>query len=206
VGHYYIHIALKKVGEAIMARWTEEQKTKALTIAKATSITEAARETKIPRGTIGRWMAEIKQNETTETKRNSKKIEQLQEAAIEKAVEEAGDYIADRLKSLAGNLYSLAEKAAQKVDIAISDPDELPKGKTGEVHDRDGAAWLRSLVGVLSQAIDKAQLLSGKPTVRPEVIDKHEYDITQRIITERPELIDEIFAQNQRQGVANRSR
>lgn len=189
-----------------MARWTEEQKTKALTIAKATSITEAARETKIPRGTIGRWMAETKQSETIETKRNSKKIEQLQEAAIEKAVEEAGDYIADRLKSLAGNLYSLAEKATQKVDIAISDPDELPKGKTGEMHDRDGAAWLRSLVGVLSQAIDKAQLLSGKPTVRPEVIDKHEYDITQRIITERPELIDEIFAQNQRQGVANRSR
>lgn len=65
-------------------------------------------------------MKQLKRNETL------KKIEQLQEAAIEKAVEEAGDYIADRLKSLAGNLYSLAEKAAQKVDIAISDPDELP--------------------------------------------------------------------------------
>lgn len=192
-----------------MAKWSEEQKIQALTIAKATSITEAAQKTKIPRGTIGRWMAETKQNkknETAETKRNSKKIEQLQEAAIEKAVEEAGDYIAERLKSLASNLYSLAEKAVEKVDIAISDPDELPEGKTGEMHDRDGAAWLRSLVGVLSQAIDKAQLLSGKPTVRPEVIDKHEYDITQRIITERPELIDEIFTQVQRQSVADRSR
>ena len=44
--------------------------------------------------------------------------------------------------------------AVGKVDVAISD------GKRGATHDRDGAAWVRALVGVMAQAIDKAQLLN----------------------------------------------
>lgn len=142
--------------------------------------------------TIGRWLSEEKRNGTAEQpeqNRTGKKLEQLQQAAIERAIQEAGDYIADRLKGLADRLYKLAEKAVGKVDVAISDPYELPKGKTGEQHDRDGAAWVRALVGVMSQAIDKAQLLSGKPTARPEVVDRHEYEITQRIISD-PEALD----------------
>lgn len=188
-----------------MPKWTEEQKAKALAIAEAISISEASKQTGIPAGTIKRWRSEMNRTEPSEPNRTPKKLEALQEAAIEKAVEEAGEYIVERLKNLADNLYSLAEKAVNKVNIAISDPEELPRGKKAEIHDRDGAAWVRALIGVMSQSIDKAQLLSGKPTVRPEVIDRHEYDITQRIITERPELIDEIFTQDQRQSLANRS-
>lgn len=188
-----------------MPKWTEEQKAKALTIAEAISITEAAKQTGIPAGTIKRWRSEMNRTEPSEPSRTPKKLEYLQQAAVERAVEEASEYIADRLKGLADSLYKLAEKAVKKVDTAISDPEELPKGKRAEPHDRDGAAWVRALIGVMSQSIDKAQLLSGKPTARPEVIDRHEYDITQRIITERPELIDEIFTEDQRQGLADRS-
>lgn len=177
-----------------MPKWSEEQKAKALTIAEAISISEAARQTGIPAGTIKRWRSEMNRTEPSEPNRTPKKLEELQKVAVEKAVEEAGEYIAERLKGLADALYSLAEKAIKKVDIAISDAEELPKGKKAEPHNCNGATWVRALVGVMSQSIDKAQLLSGKPTVRPEVIDRHEYDITQRIIAEQPELIDRIFA------------
>lgn len=186
-------------------KWTEEQKQKALAIAEAVSLTEAARVTGIPRGTIGRWRHEAKHKgtETGETKR-SKKLEVLRHRVVEQAVAEAGEYIAERLKGLADDLYSLAQKATDKVNIAISDPEELPPGKQGEPHDRDGAAWVRALVGVMAQAIDKAQLLSGKPTIRPEVSNRYEYEITQRIIAERPELLDAIFAEDKRPGLEDR--
>lgn len=187
-----------------MPKWSEGQKAKALTIAETISISEAARQTGIPAGTIKRWRSEMNRTELDEPNRTPKKLETLQKAAVEKAVEEAGEYIVERLKGLADSLYSLAEKAVNKADIAISDAEELPKGKKAEPHDRDGAAWVRALIGVMSQSIDKAQLLSGKPTARPEVIDRHEYDITERIITERPDLLDEIFT-DQRQSLEDRS-
>lgn len=151
-----------------MPKWTEEQKAKALAIAEAISISEASKQTGIPAGTIKRWRSEMNRTEPSEPNRTPKKLECLQQAAVERAVEEASEYIADRLKGLADSLYRLAEKAVRKVNIAISDPEELPKGKKAEPHDRDGAAWVRSLVGVMGQAIDKAQLLSGKPTSRLE--------------------------------------
>lgn len=195
---------------------------KALTIAAAAGIAEAARVTGVPAGTIKRWRVETGQagqtnrtvrrtpNEPNRTKRTnrtdrpSQKLRELQAAAIEQAVEEAGEHIAERLKSLADELYSTAETAVRKVQIAIRDPDEAKAagdGKVGEPHDRDGAAWLRSLVGVMAQAIDKAQLLSGKPTARPEVIDRREIHITEEIIARQPDLLETIFAQDQRPGL-----
>lgn len=112
---------------------------------------------------------------------------EVQQARVEGAVE-VQRAAADRLASMATRLYQLADKAIGKVDAAVND-----RQQGGEPHDRDGAAWLRSLVGVMAQSIDKAQLLSGKPTARPEVTERYEIDITQRIISERPELIEQIF-------------
>ncbi|MDI6872134.1 MAG: hypothetical protein QME79_12480 [Bacillota bacterium] len=158
-------------------------KAKALAIAEATTIREASLQTGVPEGTIKRWRFEnrTEPREPNRTNRTPKKMEPVAAAAVEKAVEEAGEYIAERLKRLADDLYGLAEKAARKIDVAISDADELPKGKAAESHDRDGAAWLRSLVGVLSQAVEKAQLLSGKPTGRIEgattVTRREEYHV-----------------------------
>ncbi len=189
-----------------MAKYADALKAKALVIADTATVREASEQTGIPEGTIKRWRFEnrTERGEPNRTNRTPKNLEPMLDEAMQQATAEAGDYIAQRLKGLADRFYTLAEKALGKVDVAISDGDEVPTGKSPETHDRDGAAWLRSLVGVLAQSIDKAQLLSGKPTVRPEVVERYEYDVTQRIISERPELLDAIFAPAEQSGVADR--
>jgi len=174
-----------------MTKWTEEQKQKALAIAEATTVREASEQTGIPAGTIKRWRKEERANRTSEPNQanHANRTKEEREEAVQEALAEAKEYIVDRYKALADQLYRLAAKATSKVDIAISDPDEVPKGKKAEFHDRDGAAWVRALVGVMAQSINKAQLLSGKPTARPEVSNKHEYEITQRIIAD-PEAVE----------------
>ncbi|MGE5572951.1 MAG: hypothetical protein ACM3ZU_08045 [Bacteroidota bacterium] len=195
-----------------MAHYDESLKAQAIATAQAAGAAEASRATGIPAGTIRCWLHRLQRNGATEggrcnvaTQRETEKLRALQETVVERAVEEASSYIADRLKGLADRLYALADKAVGKVDVAISDQTELPKGKQGESHDRDGAAWVRALVGVMAQSIDKAQLLSGKPTARPEVMNRHEYEITERIITERPELLDAVF-EDSRRGLEDRGR
>lgn len=160
--------------------WTQEQKAKALTIAAAISITEAARETGIPSGTIKRWRSEANRTERGEPNRTPKKLERLAEQAAQEAIAEAKDYIVDRLKSLADELYGLAEDGVKETRSFMRNPGSK---------DRDTAAWLRSVVGAMHYGIQDAQLLSGKPTARPEVVDRHEYDITQRIIGD-PEAVE----------------
>ena len=200
-----------------MPAWTEAEKQKAITIAQAAGAAEASRATAIPSGTIRSWVHRLQHEPKSQKhdpsvatqQRITPQLQKLQDQVFERAVEEASEYITERLKGLADKLYSLAEKSVLKVDVAISDPeDKLPPGvkRRRLPHDRDGAAWLRSLVGVLAQSIDKAQLLSGKPTARPEVVNRREYEITQRIITERPDLLDAIFEEDQQPGLANRCR
>ena len=178
----------------LVAKWTEEQKAAALMIAEATSIAEASKRTGIPSGTIKRWRSEGRsaagepnQANRTEPNRVSKNEQAALADATARAVERAAEGIADRLTTLADRLYSLAEKAVGKVDVAISD------GKRGATHDRDGAAWVRALVGVMAQAIDKAQLLTGKPTSRQavegQVRQEYVYEVTQRIISD-PGAVD----------------
>ena len=190
-----------------MARWSPELKVKALTIAEATTLREASEQTGVPEGTIKRWRFENRTElgEPNRTNQLQRKTRELQSAATEQALAEASDYIASKLKGLADGMYELAEKAIKKIDVAISDEEELPMGKRRESHDRDGAAWVRALVGVLAQAIDKAQLLSGKPTVRNEEVKRYECDITQRIVSENPDLLDRIFAEDQQPSLEDRS-
>ena len=169
-----------------MAKWSDEQKAAALMIAEATSISEAAKRTGIPSGTIKRWRSEERsaagepnQTNRTEPNRVSKNEQAALADATAKAVERAAEEIADRLGAIVDKLYRLAENAVGKVDVAISG------GKDGESHDRDGAAWVRALVGVMAQALDKAQLLTGKPTSRQavegQVTQRYEYDLTARV-------------------------
>lgn len=169
----------------------EVTKQKALAIAETVTVREAAEQTGVPEGTIKRWRFELRTErgeQPNRANRTPKNLQPIAEAAVARAVEEAGDYIADRLRRMADDLYSLAEQAVGKVRVAIADPDEVEKGQRTEPHDRDGAAWVRALVGVLAQSLEKAQLLTGKPTARPEVVQRHEYDITQRIISD-PEAL-----------------
>lgn len=191
-----------------MARAYDPQlKAKALAIAAELGPAEAAKATGIPSGTIRSWLSRLQhsgaqrrnapRNAAAQKRKTTIAIETVNQAAMAKAMEEASDYIAERIKALASRLYDLAEKAVFKINIAISTKEELVQEGVdvarykGEMLERgkDGAAWLRSLIGVLSQSVDKGQLLSGRPTGRNEERKRHEYDITQRIISD-PESVD----------------
>ncbi len=169
---------------AAVAKYDEATKQKALAIAESAGPAEASRATGIPAGTIRSWMHRLQRNGSPQrnnpaTQRETQKMRALQAQVVEQAVQEAGEYIADRLKGLADGLYRLAEEGLQEVrGFMRSSPDP----------DRDSAAWLRALVGAMHYGIQDAQLLSGKPTARPEAVNRHEYDITQRIIAD-PEAV-----------------
>lgn len=142
----------------------EATKTKALTIALNLGPAEAARATGIPAGTIRCWLHRSQRNGPTqrnaETQRRTEKLRAAQEQITRKALAEAGEYIADRLKSIADRLYAMAEQALAEVESTIKAPG---------VKDRDSAAWLRSVVGAMHYGLQDGQLLAGKPTERHEV-------------------------------------
>lgn len=194
-----------------MAKWTEQQLAEAVALASTSSLREASRQTGIPLTTLRRAWRAMKpgapppERRATGSRNGAAALgeklrdmaDEVRQRAIAVATERVAERLTDRLERLADQLYALAFKAATKVDIAISDPDEAPEGKLPEPHTRDGAAWVRALVGVLAQAVDKAQLLAGKPTARPEMLERREYYITERIVSEHPELLDAIFDRRQ---------
>lgn len=144
-----------------MAKWTEEDKLRALVIAEASSMSEAEKQTGIPKGTIGRWASQMKQrNEDNETKRDAKRITDIAEEAIEEAKAEVREYVADRVKQVSDGLLELVVLAKQEASDLI---------RTGKDPDDSKAQWLRSVVGAIAQGIEKHQLLEGKPTSRSEV-------------------------------------
>jgi len=177
-----------------VAEWTAEQKQKALAMAEATSLTEAAKATGIPRGTIGRWMAEMKRNsetETGETKRAPQKIKEIAEQATEEAKAEVREYVVNRAVQVADDILSMVQQAvAEASNVIMNGPnDDEPK-----------AGWLRAIIGVIAQGVEKYQLMTGKPTNRQalegQVTQKYEYDITYRV-----EQYADVYRQLARRGV-----
>jgi len=172
-----------------MTKWTEEQKQKALAIAEATTVREASEQTGIPAGTIKRWRKEERANRTTEPNHANRTKEEREEA-VSKALTEAREYIVDRQKKIADELLGVAEDAVREVKIAVNG---------GYGRDKDASFWLRSLVGAMSQSIEKAQLLTGKPTSRQEqtgqVTKREEYYIEQRLQSdpEARELLKQLY-------------
>lgn len=179
-----------------MVKHDEAAKRKALAIADTVTVREAAAQTGVPEGTIKRWRFESRteQGEPNRTNRTPKNLQRITEAAMARAVDEASDYIADRLKNLADGLYCLAEEGLREVrEFMRSRPEP----------DRDSAAWLRALVGAMHYGIQDGQLLAGKPTARPEVMEKHDYAITHRIVAENPGVLEDVFATDQQSGLAD---
>lgn len=177
-----------------MARWDDETKLKALTMAEATSIAEASRQTGVPEGTIKRWRSENRtEPNRTEPNPVPKKIEAMAQEATARAVEAASEQIADRTAQVAESILALVEQAVNEIESAMK---EGPKEKEFQ------SAWIRALVGVLGQGIEKHQLLTGQPTARQalegQVTQRYEYEIevTEQIVREAPDLIDRIFAPN----------
>ena len=163
-------------------RRTEQQIQDALLLAEATSLREASRQTGIPLTTIHRRLRAVHgtpvspgtSSKGEPERRPGKKLkemaEEVQAQAVARAVEIVTQTLTERLGKLSERLYDLAEDAANKVATAIADAGEAPAGKTAEPHNQAGSAWVRALVGVFAQSLEKAQLLTGKPTVREEVM------------------------------------
>jgi len=177
-----------------VAGWTAEQKQKALAIAEATSITEAAKATGIPRGTIGRWMAEIKRNsetETGETKRAPQKIKEIAEQATEEAKVEVKEYVVSRAVQVADDILDMVQQAILEAGNVIA---------KGPNNDEPKAGWLRAIIGIIAQGVEKYQLITGKPTNRQvleeQVTQRYEYDITHRV-----EQYADVYRQLARRGV-----
>lgn len=174
-----------------MKLWPLARKMEALTIAETLSPKEAEQRTGIPRRTIYRWVQEVRKGDGSDTAGSGlgARAEELRKAGMEKAVSTAVAYTAEKLQALAERSYAVAEKVTGRVEEVIA-------ADAGEDDNllRAMAVWLRALTGVYAQYLDRAQLLSGNPTARPEVTGRREYGITQRIVAAQPELIDAIFA------------
>lgn len=162
--------------------WSDEQIAEGLALASATSLREAARQTGIPFGTLSRWSAKITEAQRSGTPKTES------ERQLGRAVEVAGEalgaavapIVAEKARRMAEELYGLAESARAKLVRAIADPGEVPKAE-GAPKKRD-PQWVRALVGVLAQSLEKAQLLAGKPTGRAAVeslvTQRQEFEVT----------------------------
>jgi len=170
------------MGVYFVAKWSKEDKLRALAIAEASSIREAGQRTGIPQGSIKRWRMEQRGVEPNDPNRTepSKKIEGLALEAVEQAKQDVREYVADRVKQVSDGLLELVELAKVEAVNLI---------QSGQDPSDSKAQWLRSVVGAIAQGVEKHQLLEGKPTsrqeVQGEVKTKHEeqYSITHTIET-----------------------
>lgn len=137
-------------------QWPPELKARALAIAEASTMREAAEATGIPTGTISRWRKELG---GAHIARRPKKMQELVEAATEEAKADVAAHVAKQGKALADKLMQLVELAA---DQAIGIIEQGPGG------DDTQSQWLRAVVGVIAQGVEKHQLLTGKATSRTE--------------------------------------
>ena len=164
---------------ATVAKWNDADRLRAITLAHATSQSEASRQTGIPMGTIGKWMAATKKEEEKEEgreeeKRPSKNAREAAQEAIAEAKVIARDLIVDDIASWATAIKDLGLLSVNEATRVI------------KMGNPDNAQWLRSLVGVLAQSTEKYQLLTGKPTSRSEIKGELQMkeEHTQRIVHE----------------------
>lgn len=168
-----------------MAAWSEEDKAKALAIASTAGPAEASRATGVPAGTIRSWVHRERHGPRRKKEdaravgkpRTNKKLKAAADECMDIAKVQAADVVADRIAEVAEGILSAIELSLIKITDTIN---------VGPVDGEYNSAWLRALVGVMAQGVEKHQLLLGRPTNRQalegQVTNRHEYDITQRII------------------------
>lgn len=188
-----------------MAKWTPEEKLKALALADVATCAEASKETGIPQGTIKRWRMETRASEPNDGEPNRtertyapKRIRELTEEAAQRVQDEVSEYIEYNMKALADQYKATAKKALDKLAEAMD---------TGPREEEPMAAWVRALVGAADYALKDSQLLEGKPTERQEVRgevtmrEEHTYHVIQEIIAKDDEVANrllEAFARPQK--------
>jgi len=168
-----------------MAAWSEEDRAKALAIASTAGPAEASRATGVPAGTIRSWVhrerhgpRRKKEDARAVTKpRTNKALRAAADECMDLAKVQAAEVVADRIADVAEGILSAIELSLSKITDTIM---------LGPVDGEFRSSWLRALVGVVAQGVEKHQLRLGQPTSRQalegQVTNRHEYDITQRII------------------------
>lgn len=170
----------------VAKKWTEEQKFAALTIAESSTCSDASEQTGIPTGTIKRWRMEIRGNEPTEPEPNEppiriKKVQQAAQEMVDQATVKSQEIIEalliDKSEELANRILDVARLAADKMEWSLN---------VGPNETEPMAGWLKAAAGAMHLAIDKAQLLTGKPTSRSEIKGELQMkeEHTQRIVHE----------------------
>jgi hypothetical protein len=126
-------------------------------IFRASGLENASRETGIHKSVLRRRFTSMRLVEK-DTKKPSKVEVELQQKAVDMAVERASYYLSDRVISLANALFDTAEEAVKKTrKMVVSDKKN------------QDAPWLKALVNTWQVAIQSGQLLSNKPTSREEL-------------------------------------
>src|SRR5690606_10865460 len=145
-----------------------------LALAEAVGATEASRLTGVPTGTILYWRHSARKAAGLPTEKRHKESAELKESietarqrGLELAAQQIGDYIAERVKNLADELYDLAASALHEAKHILENTKEKDKSVAR-------ARWLHSVIGAMHYGIQDAQLLAGKPTARTEETKRHE--------------------------------
>ncbi len=141
------------------SKYSAEEKQKALAMAKATTIREAAEATGVRPGTIKRWRYERRKERGEEIKSPelepgppSKKLEEISREATERAKEDIAVHIAEVGKELAERLLQTTEEARLELLRAI---------KEGRDDDEANSAWVRAVTGAMNYCIKTKNELAG---------------------------------------------
>lgn len=178
------------------------QVAEALALAAVKGPAQAARELGIPSGTIKSWRNRFGSTPppvATESATDTVATDGVQPEG-RNTRDSQGRFIPGVSGNPAGQTSSVREAKRRAEEKA---PDAIDMLWT-IASDVDAAKGTR--VQALSELLDRGL---GKPKqaidLYGEVTDRHEYDITTRVIAERPDLLDEIFTPDQQPRLASRS-
>lgn len=184
-------------------RWTDLDKEKALAIYATTgNLSETSRQTGVPISTIRGWLAEKPTEEVAKARLDAK--QRFIDAAWDTVLK--GIRVGDTMMGFVlenGEELSKAFKAVASADI---DPEE--KADILRTMASLSKISLKDLAIYIGTVYDKIALATGKPTginrLEGQVTETHEFKVTQEIVTRHPEVLDLIFARDQRRPVEDR--
>lgn len=178
------------------------QMAEALALAALKGPAQAARELGIPVGTVKSWRNRFGSNPPPAA------TESATEAVASDGLQPEGRSLRDAqgrfVPGVSGNpsgqtsaVREAKRRAEEKAPDAIDMLWDIAK-------DRNAAKGVR--VQAISELLDRGL---GKPKqaidLSGELTQRYEYDITQRIVTEQPDLLDAIFVPDQQSRLAGRS-
>ena len=102
-------------------------------------------------------------DESNESERAIKRIKvskEITEEAVERAKESVAQIVVDQSTELANRILSMVRLAIEKSEQALN---------AGPNEGEPMAGWLKATAGVMHLGVEKAQLLTGKPTSRSEI-------------------------------------